>query len=193
MKIPNIWLTSDWHLGHFNILKFKDEDGNLLRPGFEDLWQMYAAFREGWHECVKEGDKVYHLGDLAMGKVGREQMLMMNGWPGKKRLIRGNHDLMNDKVYHDAGFKQIYGVRQINGVWLTHVPMHPQSLVGRARGNVHGHLHANYVLGTDYYDQCHKNRDPSYFNVCPEAIGYKPIHIEEIIESTGWDTEGMIE
>lgn len=191
MKIPNIWLWSDLHLGHANILKFRKDDGTRLRSEFQSLHDMFGVMCERYHERVKPGDEVYFLGDIALSPLGRRQMLAISTWPGQKRLVRGNHDLFNDKDYHDAGFQSIYGVRQINGVWLTHVPMHPGSLSGRACGNVHGHLHAATVkVPGMHYEAAEDGR---YFNVSVERIGYAPIHLEEILAITKWDTKGMIE
>jgi calcineurin-like phosphoesterase family protein len=87
---------------------------------------------------------------------------------GKKRLVRGNHDLYKTSKYFEY-FEEIYGSRQINGVWLTHIPMHPNS-VERAKLNIHGHTHA-FCLD-----------DPKYFNASVEAINYTPISIDTVLE-----------
>ena len=62
-------------------------------------------------------------------------------------------------------FHEVYGVRQIDGYWLTHVPMHPECM-SRARGNVHGHLHANTIP------------DPRYLNVSVECVDYTPVSFD---------------
>lgn len=167
--MADLWFISDLHLGHKNILGFKRQDGTPLRS-FENTWQMEATIFQRWSETVKVQDKVYVLGDVAFT---RDSLLRMSSLPGHKRLVRGNHDGFQMKAYLSV-FEEIYGVRQIDGYWLTHVPMHPQSMTGRAKINIHGHLHANHVKLPD------SRPDPRYFNVSVEQIDYRPINFEEI-------------
>lgn len=173
-----VFVISDLHMGHKNIVRFQ-HDGKPLRP-FRDIHEMHSVIMERWCSVVTPQDKVYVLGDVAMSRPGLE---LLRTLPGKKRLVRGNHDLMNDKWYHSVGFKALYGVRQLNGVWLTHVPMHPQSMSGRAIGNIHGHLHSNVVM-----QPWPRNHiiDPRYFNACVEQIDYTPRSIESIINERKW-------
>lgn len=171
-----VFVISDLHLGQKSILNFERKDGGKLRP-FRGMHEMHGYIADRWRSVVTNEDKVYVLGDVAAIK---DVKLLLAGLPGKKRLVRGNHDQFSDNWYHEAGFQRIYGVRQLGGVWLTHVPMHPCSLEGRAIGNIHGHLHANEVL-TPYGE-----RDDRYFNACVEQIDYTPVSIEAIVEQRGW-------
>lgn len=181
------WFISDTHLGHYNILKFIVEGGERLRPEFDSLEEMHECIFQNWAERVKPGDTVYHLGDVALGKLGRSVMKRINTLPGNKRLIRGNHDLYNDREYYDAGFQKIYGVRQLNGVWLTHVPMHTQSAYAeRCIGNIHGHLHSYVILKKSPYSNT-TIQDLKYFNASVERIGYKPIALETIATTHNWE------
>lgn len=167
----DIFAISDPHLGHKNILTFKKKDGRLLRPGFVDLDAMHECFFDRWNDTVRPGDKVYVLGDVAFGASGRDAMLEIKGLPGKKRLVRGNHDHYPDKVYHDAGFEAIYGVRQINGIWLTHVPMHTDSVrQKRVKINIHGHLHEKKI------------KHWKWFNASVEQINFTPVPIDLVLQ-----------
>src|SRR5690606_22526737 len=131
--------------------------GEPLRP-FKTTWEMEACIFERWCEVVKPQDKVYHLGDVAFTKDSLERMKSL---PGHKRLVMGNHDKFKTKTYLQV-FEEIYGVRQIDRFWFTHVPMHVGS-VERARLNVHGHLHANVVRQAPF-----NSPDPRYYNVSVE-------------------------
>ena len=164
MAQNKVFLISDLHLGHENILRFDRPDGTKLRPNFRDLHHMHAVICENWCRVVSPQDKVYVLGDVAFKKDALE---LMRGWPGHKRLVRGNHDLFTTNTYFGI-FEEIYGVRQLDGYWLTHVPMHPESLSGRAKANIHGHLHANKLV------------DKRYVNVSVECIDYTPVDFEDI-------------
>jgi len=161
--MAEVFVISDTHLGHDNILTF-EHDGQPLRP-FKSLTEMHVEIIERWNRTVSPGDKVYHLGDVAFTKEGLHLLKMMNG---KKRLVRGNHDLFKTSLYSQY-FQEIYGVRHINGIWLTHVPMHENSInEPRVKMNIHGHLHANKI---DH---------PKYFNASVECIDYTPVSIDQI-------------
>ena len=41
-----VFLISDYHFGHANILKFLRGDGSLLRPGFDNVEQMNEFMAE---------------------------------------------------------------------------------------------------------------------------------------------------
>lgn len=176
--MSDVWFISDTHLGHNNILNFKRNDGSPLRD-FKTVYEMEGIIFDNWCKLVKPADKVYHLGDVAFTKGSLERMQAL---PGHKRLIRGNHDGFKLKTYA-AVFEEIYGVRQIDGYWFTHVPMHPQS-VGRAKLNVHGHLHANRVMryAEDFDVNTEDSIDRQYYNVSVELTDYSPVNFDSIKE-----------
>lgn len=174
------FVISDLHLAQESILHFK-HDGHPLRP-FRDLHHMHQVICDRWRDVVKPDDKVYVLGDVAARKSVKS---LLAGLPGRKRLVRGNHDHFSDNWYHEAGFERIYGVRQLDGIWLTHVPMHPQSLAGRARGNIHGHLHMNEIK-FNYPGSSFTGRDTRYFNASVERIEYTPVLISAIEAERNW-------
>ena len=77
------------------------------------------------------------LGDVAMSQ---EHVLLLRDIPGRKILVRGNHDIYPTSVYLMAGFEQIYGIIKYKHFWVTHCPIHPQELYKRD-ANIHGHIH----------------------------------------------------
>ena len=58
--MADIWFTSDFHLGHFNIIRY------CKRP-FADTREMNAAILERLNALVKPDDVLYFLGDFCMG------------------------------------------------------------------------------------------------------------------------------
>lgn len=126
VTIANIWVISDTHFEHDNIKKL------CHRP--EDYNEQII---NDWKAKVKPDDVVLHLGDVAWPR----------GWgyikdlPGKKILVRGNHDgksmfnLMNKGF--DLCVEQL--VLKIEGrmIAFTHVPM----IFHEFDINVCGHLH----------------------------------------------------
>ena len=78
----NIWVISDTHFGHANILSYSD------RP-FSNVTEMDEYMVTAWNETVKDGDIVYHLGDVYFSSVGAQNLPKLKG---RKRLVLGNHD-----------------------------------------------------------------------------------------------------
>lgn len=169
------WYCSDHHLGHWNIIKY----GN--RP-FKDLAEMHDALVTYHNELVKPNDHFSFLGDVTIkrgGKLDKEWFTKeMKRYNGHGRLYLGNHDHWPVKVYLDAGFEKIYATwRSEERVLCSHIPIHPRSL-GSASCNVHGHIHQN----PDYEPVVVGERVIPYINVCVEVTGYKPVHLDEILQ-----------
>lgn len=164
MMTSNIFIVSDTHFGHENILNFTDNSGNKIRS-FYDIHHMNELMVENWNKTVNDGDIVYHLGDVYFGK-GHEVLPRLKG---RKRLIVGNHD--NPKSEHILKhFQKVMVWRmfpEFNFV-LSHVPLHHSTFEYKNLKNVHGHIHQNII------------DDPRYINVCVEHTNYTPISIEEI-------------
>jgi calcineurin-like phosphoesterase family protein len=181
--MSNIWVISDTHFRHSNILNFIDHNtGKLVRPMFTDVDAMDEHIIERWNSVVKTGDTVYHLGDVVMGKDKLDWM--NNNWSrlnGSKRLIVGNHD--DIKFLVGGGFFQKVSMWRMFpefGLMFSHVPLHINSLYRYPSKdstekfepeimlNVHGHLHQN------------PSPEGPYRNVCVETVNYTPINIEEL-------------
>ncbi len=168
----DIWVTSDQHWHHANILKFRDGQGSLIRPEFSSVEEMDAYMVEKWNEVIKPGDIAYHLGDVFVGNKDAFKAM----WPklhGSKRLIVGNHD---DIRFMSSGgfFKKVTMWRMFpeHRLLFSHVPVHESSLErggGSSRlVNIHGHIHQN------------DSPPGRYINVCVEKTGYAPVHIEDL-------------
>jgi len=168
--MPATWLISDTHFGHEKICLFKREDGSPLRP-FSHADEMDEFMVKAWNERVKPSDKVYHLGDVA---IRRKSLEILNRLNGDKVLIRGNHDIFKLPDY-TKHFRDIRAYHVMNGMVLSHVPIHSGSLE-RFGCNIHGHLHANRVMMKTFK----MVPDPAYMNVCVEHTDYAPILFEDI-------------
>lgn len=167
-----IWLISDTHFMHRNILNFTDsETGELLRGArFSSIEEHDETIRDNWNKKVKKDDIVYHLGDVMIGPKDQWGKLY-HSLNGRKRLIVGNHD---DIKYMCGFFQKVQMWRMFPefGLLLTHVPIDPSGLHryndGSMLTNVHGHIHH------------HKSPTKHHVNVSCEAIDYTPINIEEL-------------
>lgn len=162
----DIWVVSDTHFNHTNIIDYCN------RP-FNNSKEMDEKMIDNWNGVVKDGDIVYHLGDVYFGVEGRDSVSKLKG---RKRLILGNHDNGKDVFLHKT-FQKIAVWRMFPefGLLLTHVPVHQSSLKRfeadkyvESLVNVHGHIHQTPAPS------------PLHRNVSVEQINYTPIHIEEL-------------
>jgi len=158
-----IWVVSDTHFGHENIIRFCN------RP-FTNAEEMDEVLVENWNKVVKDEDIVYHLGDVYFAQ-GHKHLSKLKG---RKRLILGNHDEGKDKRLTDI-FQKILMWRMFPefGLLLSHVPLHESSLRRGEKGdskllNVHGHIHQNSSPSSD-----HKN-------VSVEQIDSTPVNIDSL-------------
>jgi calcineurin-like phosphoesterase family protein len=160
-----IFVISDTHFGHENILKFTNHDGKLIRGSkFYSIKEMDDFIVTNWNETVREQDIIYHLGDVFFGQ-GHSVLPLLKG---RKRLILGNHD--NGKSKHLQGaFQKVSMWRMFPefNLVLTHVPiLIPEN--AKYEYNVHGHIHEG------------KSPTEKHINVSCEVVGYKPVDIEEL-------------
>lgn len=128
--MQRIKIISDTHWFHRYIV----ENGH--RPADHNERSIGALRR-----LVQPDDTVIFLGDLIFSG-GTRLREIMHSLPGRKILIRGNHDRSSHSWYVNRGFDACmdgmlldWGGRRI---WFTHEP-EPQLREGWI--NVHGHLH----------------------------------------------------
>lgn len=174
-----IFAISDLHFDHTScIYKFKEPDGSFMRGQFAlggpnpteadreaaTRW-MNEHIIERINATVRPHDHLYIVGDVGMRRsslswVKRIACCHMT-------LIGGNHDIFKTKEYLAAGFKEVRGMRVMNNIAFTHVPIHP-SCMSRWLGNAHGHIHRR------------PSPEGAYFNLSCEVLAYTPVALEEI-------------
>lgn len=137
--MTRIFIISDTHFGHENILRFRDSASNELIRNFSDVHDMNEHMVERWNKTINDDDIVYHLGDVYFGK-GHE---VLGRLKGRKRLILGNHDNAKDQNLQKY-FQKISMWRMFPeyNCLLTHVPIHESGLY-KVQYNLHGHIHQN--------------------------------------------------
>ncbi len=180
--MPAVFLVSDTHFGHAGVCRFLRDDGSKLRP-WDDPNEMDEEMVKRWNETVRPNDKVYHLGDVV---INRKALATLSRLNGDKVLIKGNHDIFRLEEYTPY-FRDIRGYHVMNGMILSHIPMHEESLA-RFGTNIHGHLHYNRVKKMRGYDVKTMTAlysdeiDPRYHCVCVEHTDYRPILFEDVIK-----------
>ena len=181
--MANTFLVSDTHFGHAGVCHFTESDGvTKIRP-WTDPDEMDEAMVKMWNETVRPNDKVYHLGDVVINRKALKTLARLNG---DKVLIKGNHDIFRMEEYTPY-FREIRAYHVLNGLILSHIPVHPESL-GRFGTNVHGHLHTNRVkkivgvnVKTGEFKYSTEN-DVRYHCVCVEQTDFRPISLEDVVK-----------
>ena len=151
--LMSVYFTSDPHLGHKNISKFC--------PWVESTKQRNDMFFEQWQKTIKKRDIVYMLGDVAFDI---ESLQDLSKLPGRKILIKGNHDDYLHTLCQAQVFEQIHGIISYKGFWLSHAPIHPQEMRKRT-ANIHGHTHDKIVMNAHLGIP-----NPMYVNVCIDHL-----------------------
>lgn len=167
-----IHVISDTHFGHANALKFTGYDGINPMRQFDSIEDMDDCMISAWNDQVKDGDIVYHLGDVTFCSDEKTTKIMSQ-LKGRKRLVLGNHD----------DIKRVGKFFQKIMVWrmfpefdcvLTHIPMHmsehSHNRKGKYHYNVHGHIH--------------DNPSPTNKHICVsvEQTMYGPVDLEKLME-----------
>lgn len=182
------WVAADPHFDHANILNFERSPGVKLRD-FPDVETMNETMIDNWNRTVKDGDRVYLLGDVAFHPRVFEKIIPR--LKGRIVLVPGNHEPPKMRKYFRL-FDDVRGYVVKKGVIMSHIPIHPGSL-SRWRINIHGHLHANVVkkdiinpmYGRGSWDDEIEVPDPRYVCVSMEHINFTPKSLSKIIEENG--------
>jgi calcineurin-like phosphoesterase family protein len=159
----NVYIWSDLHLGHGNVIKYCD------RP-FTDVTEMNTALLQAWKSTVKNGDTIINLGDVSL-KLSKEYLAtIIQRLPGYKILVMGNHDRKKSvRWWLDVGFNEVYPHPVVyEGKYIL---SHAVVDIFKRSGfiNFHGHIH-NLESGI-----------PHCINVSVEKTGYKPVLLEGLI------------
>ena len=198
-KYPNVYLTSDLHFYHNNIIKYEPKRQTQLigipydttglvsiifdehKMTLDEYCEKYIEIHnsrliKNWNEVVNTNDLVIILGDFSFGSA-RQTEKVLEQLNGIKVLIRGNHDyFLDDKTFNKELFKQIIEFKQIKykdyNITISHYPVLYYNKVGKDKNyHLFGHIHSS------------KLKIPEYsYNVGVDNNNYRPIHIDKAIE-----------
>jgi calcineurin-like phosphoesterase family protein len=138
-----VWIGSDFHWGHKNILSFCP----ITRAPYRDVQHMSETMILEWNSLVKPEDTIYLLGDVAF-MSGYEAARVLSRLNGIKILVAGNHDVKTLKVpaFRDS-FEEVHDYLEIiyDGVkiCMCHYPIFDHNGAGRGSIMLHGHRHGN--------------------------------------------------
>jgi len=152
------YFTSDTHYNHANIIRY------CARP-FKDLYTMNRELILRWNAVVGPRDRVYHLGDFALGKsqYWPDFFKKLNGY---KILIRGNHDAHARIMKEKVGFSEVYEELEWEGWWLRHRPEKTNKPM------LCGHVHEKWTRIRDV------------INVGVDVWDYRPVALNHLLTAT---------
>ncbi len=175
----SIYLISDTHFGHENIIKYCN------RP-FKDAEEMNEVVINNINRLVNQQDDLYILGDFALVKDIEKLTSLIKRINGKLHFIRGNHDRRLDKIAKVSDYEILerdryrfllvhrpYAVRDLNLREIHSVSKFPREWNGWI---IHGHEHNNDLSTYPFI-----NGDAKTINVSVELTDYKPVSLEWIL------------
>lgn len=164
-----IWLTTDSHFGHKNIINFG-------RPeNFEE--KIFKGYMN-----IPKDDILIHLGDICLSHEEEIHKKYIMPIPCHKWLVLGNHDHKSYNWYLDHGWEFVcemfYAKYFGQHILFSHTPKSKRS-IGFWSYNIHGHLHDNI------------HRFPEYKNILTrkhlllslEQTNYQPVYLESFLKS----------
>lgn len=163
--MENIWLTTDWHLYS---KEWNDQHPHRSKANLERL----AA---NFNSTIGEHDLLIHLGDICDPESADYETMkkIISSIPGRKILVRGNHDTEKDPYYIGLGFDDVVDVLVIHNMIFTHKPIQvaPDEL------NIHGHLHSEKLVSPTINGYRHINAFGANWN----SIDL-PILLEDLLD-----------
>lgn len=147
----SIFVTSDTHFGHANIIKYCD------RP-FKSVTDMNESIIKAWNRMVRPEDTIYHLGDFAFLNQ-LETAKIIEQLNGKIKIVPGNHDktirALGDSE-HYTGFELLDSIVEIHldGTMfvLCHFPIESWHRKEHGSIHLHGHSHGHSITMTNRFD-----------------------------------------
>ena len=138
--MSKIWFSSDFHLGHNNIIQY------CSRP-YLDVEEMNRNLIDNWNSLVKEGDTCYLLGDLGFMTWGDLKPLIEE-LKGTIHVVLGNHDSkIRDVLIDTFNIASVSDLLEIKVakqyITLCHYPMRSWNRSHYGSWNLHGHMHSS--------------------------------------------------
>jgi len=175
--MANLFLTSDEHLGHFNIIRY------CSRP-FKTLEEMNETIINNHNERVKKDDTIIINGDFCFrnslnGKQGEGSPIHSKNYierlNGRLIFVKGNHDGHNSL---DTKIEKL--VLTIGGIHIN-VCHNPKNAIVQDEQyyyplNLIGHIHEKWVTQEIFKN----NKYSLLLNVGVDVHKFRPISFDEV-------------
>ena len=176
--MANTWFSSDYHLGHFNIIRYCN------RP-FKTLFEMNEAIIANHNMRVKPEDTLFMVGDFCFrnspgGKEGEGEIYKFDYYRARLNgnivFIKGNHDNNNSTKTPIEKVVIRYGGQRI---CMVHNPIHADSSYPI---NFVGHVHGAWIIKEldATWKSTQLNEKSIMYNVGVDVNNFRPVAYEEI-------------
>ena len=170
-----IYLTSDSHFSHRNILKYCN------RP-FSSIEEMNEAIINNWNSVVTTRDIVYHLGDFGFGNASQLRPILER-LNGRIHLVPGSHDTELLKDPNSRLWLNIepplltISIKQyspeLRYLTLCHYPMWRWYKSHFWTIHAYGHVHTSSIKKVEH-------PSPYAYDVGVDNNNYYPISLEDL-------------
>ena len=132
-----MWLTSDLHFWHKNIIKY------CTRP-YKSVEKMNRCLIDKWNAKVDKEDHIFVLGDFSLERNPEKLKSIVNKLNGVKHLVLGNHDELKPDQYLKIGFTSVHTSLWLpykdKMIYLAHDPA-VKTALKKEDILFHGHVH----------------------------------------------------
>lgn len=194
-----IFVTSDLHLYHTNIIKYCGRPFDFSPEGCakmnEFLLKKFDALPD---DCL-----IWNFGDVFMNLRIEEARIMNDIMRMKKNrkmlLIFGNHDFQTKKTpfktyiefFEHLGFDKVFkGPLLYGNMVLSHEPVFLDPKSDGGLFNIHGHTHEKLVTEDYFLSDFNKHwkkqkvNPAQYINVCVDTNRFELLKFSELLEKT---------
>lgn len=170
-EAENVWLISDTHFDHTNIIKYCN------RP-FVSVKEMNEYILHNWFRTVKVNDAVYFLGDMAFGRDSRNPRWWAAQLRGRITWVKGSHDKGVRPTSVVPNIERVVLQEFIICAGLKFMLIHDAfgpAVNGWEGWVIHGHNHNNRPHIDNRFGRKH-------VNVSVEVIDYEPVSLAHIVQ-----------
>lgn len=182
----NVFITSDTHFGHKNIVRgvtnWRTQDGEVpvdSTRDFQTIEQMNERLIDGINHFVGQDDTLIMLGDVSFGGFDNIGIFLERLVCHNIHLILGNHDhhIENNRDHVQGRFLSVQHYLEVRindrDFVLCHYPLQSWHGMGKGVIHLHGHVH----LPND-----RKFGQGKKMDVGVDGNGMDPYSIDEIIK-----------
>ena len=162
----NVWITSDLHWGHKNIIKYEPHRVKDMGMKSEnDMTTHNEYLIKMINEKVKRNDRIYFLGDIVFGNRDDAMAFMSRINCKNKYFINGNHDAAFNGL--DNLFRWKEDMKEVTfkknefsfldmdfDVFMCHYPMKSWPRKSYGCMNLYGHVHSQAPYIDESEDLC---------------------------------------
>lgn len=193
-----VWLTSDTHFSHKNILKHCPQRAEIGGFDIDDVDAHDKWLMDIWNKTIGKRDIVYILGDFSFASPDVIKKHILPKLNGQKYLILGNHD--NSSQHLEGYFTQITQMKEVIfkqknfpfieeenfRVFMCHYPM--VTWPGKHQGVVQAHGHCHGRLNDFNNESTDLRLD---VGIDSHITDFKPISLEDFYKLFKKKTDGL--